>query len=363
VQRVAEITVQTALNNPELTFSQPILTWFAAHGRKDLPWQLNKTPYSVWISEIMLQQTQVKTVIPYYQKFMSRFPDILSLANAEQDEVLHHWTGLGYYARARNLQKAAQRIRDEFDGQFPQTLEDVMSLPGIGRSTAGAVLSLACDQHHSILDGNVKRVLARYFAIEGWPGNKRVEQQLWHYAEQLTPGKQTADYTQAMMDLGATLCSRSKPKCDSCPLQKNCLAFAQGRQSELPGKKPKTAIPVKNTVMIIPMWQGQILIYQRPPSGLWGGLWGFYEASDMDDVTRQKSALGITACQSTSLPAFRHTFSHFHLDIQPLILQLTDIPSAGVQDSKQLWYDLHAPQNIGLAAPTKKLLAICKGEL
>lgn len=363
MQSVAQITVSQDVNNPQISFSERVLAWFADHGRKDLPWQLNKTLYSVWVSEIMLQQTQVKTVIPFYQKFISRFPDITSLANAEQDEVLHLWTGLGYYARARNLQKAAQRIRDEFDGQFPQTLDEALSLPGIGRSTAGAVLALASGQHHSILDGNVKRVLARYFAIEGWPGNKRVEQQLWYYADELTPAKQTADYTQAMMDLGATVCSRSKPNCDSCPLQTNCLAFAQGRQSELPSKKPKTDIPVRTTVMLIPVWQGHVLIYQRPPSGLWGGLWGFYETQDKSNIQPQKDLLAIPECPSTFLPAFRHTFSHFHLDIQPVILQLTDKPRAGVQDSKQMWYDLHNPQNVGLAAPTQKLLAICKGEL
>ena len=345
------------------SFANRILSWFDSHGRKDLPWQQGKTPYSVWVSEIMLQQTQVKTVIPYYQKFMQRFPDILTLANAPQDEVLHHWTGLGYYARARNLQKAAQVIRDQYDGKFPQDINDVIALPGIGRSTAGAVLSLACAQHHSILDGNVKRVLARYFAVDGWPGKKDVEQTLWQYADSLTPNSRTGDYTQAMMDMGATICTRSKPKCDSCPLQQNCLAFAQGRQSELPGKKPKKDIPVRTTVMLIPMWQSQVLIYQRPPSGLWGGLWGFYEADSLDtlDATAQQLALG--QYTRLTLEPFRHTFSHFHLDIQPVILHLEQLSSSQVNEKQQIWYDLLKQPNVGLAAPTKKLLAVCKTQL
>ncbi|MBJ2136995.1 A/G-specific adenine glycosylase [Paraglaciecola chathamensis] len=345
------------------SFANRILSWFDSHGRKDLPWQQGKTPYSVWVSEIMLQQTQVKTVIPYYQKFMQRFPDILTLANAPQDEVLHHWTGLGYYARARNLQKAAQVIRDQYDGKFPQDINDVIALPGIGRSTAGAVLSLACAQHHSILDGNVKRVLARYFAVDGWPGKKDVEQALWQYADSLTPNSRTGDYTQAMMDMGATICTRSKPKCDSCPLQQNCLAFAQGRQSELPGKKPKKDIPVRTTVMLIPMWQSQVLIYQRPPSGLWGGLWGFYEADSLDklDATAQQLALG--QYTRLTLEPFRHTFSHFHLDIQPVILHLEQPSSSQVNEKQQIWYDLLKQPNVGLAAPTKKLLAVCKTQL
>ncbi|MGY0581376.1 MAG: A/G-specific adenine glycosylase [Paraglaciecola chathamensis] len=345
------------------SFANRILSWFDSHGRKDLPWQQGKTPYSVWVSEIMLQQTQVKTVIPYYQKFMQRFPDILTLANAPQDEVLHHWTGLGYYARARNLQKAAQVIRDQYDGKFPQDINDVIALPGVGRSTAGAVLSLACAQHHSILDGNVKRVLARYFAVDGWPGKKDVEQALWQYADSLTPNSRTGDYTQAMMDMGATICTRSKPKCDSCPLQQNCLAFAQGRQSELPGKKPKKDIPVRTTVMLIPMWQSQVLIYQRPPSGLWGGLWGFYEADSLDtlDATVQQLALG--QYTRLTLEPFRHTFSHFHLDIQPVILQLEQPSSSQVDEKQQIWYDLLKQPNVGLAAPTKRLLAVCKTQL
>lgn len=340
------------------SFSEKILAWFDQHGRKNLPWQLNKSPYTVWVSEIMLQQTQVKTVIPYYLAFMQRFPDVLSLANAPQDEVLHHWTGLGYYARARNLQKAAQIIRDEHNGVFPEQLEQLIALPGIGRSTAGAVLALACDQHQSILDGNVKRVLARYFAVDGWTGNKKIETELWQYAEQLTPKRRTADYTQAMMDMGATLCTRSKPKCDTCPLSTDCLAFVQGRQTELPHRKPKKDIPVKATVMLIPMWQKQLLIYKRPPSGLWGGLWGFYEVDSTEQIEQKATMLGFNDIQPQPLNPFRHTFSHFHLDIQPVVLHLKKQPTGQVMEDTQMWFDLTHPQNLGLAAPTKKLFSI-----
>ena len=347
----------SGLNSIKQLFNEKVLAWFDINGRKNLPWQLNKTPYTVWVSEIMLQQTQVKTVIPYYQAFMQRFPDILSLADAPQDEVLHHWTGLGYYARARNLQKSAQIIRGQYVGKFPEQLEQLIALPGIGRSTAAAILSLACGQHHSILDGNVKRVLARYFAVEGWPGNKKVETDLWQFADKLTPKARTADYTQAMMDMGATLCTRSKPKCDICPVQTDCLAFVQGRQTELPHKKPKKTIPVKSTFMLIPMWQKQLLIYKRPPAGLWGGLWGFYEVEHAEQIPEQALSLGLNDIQQQTLRPFRHTFSHFHLDIQPVILFLKQQPIARVMEDTQMWYNLSEPQNVGLAAPTKKLFS------
>lgn len=349
--------VQNTIKSTNKTFSEKILAWFDLHGRKNLPWQLNKTPYTVWVSEIMLQQTQVKTVIPYYLAFMQRFPDVLSLADAPQDEVLHHWTGLGYYARARNLQKAAQIIRDEHQGQFPEQLDLLIALPGIGRSTAGAILSLACGQHQSILDGNVKRVLTRYFAVEGWPSNKKVETELWLLADKLTPKHRTADYTQAMMDMGATLCTRSKPQCDLCPVYSDCLAFVQGRQAELPHKKPKKTIPVRSTIMLIPMWQKQLLIYKRPPAGLWGGLWGFHEVEHIEQIAERALSLGFDDIQQQPLTSFRHTFSHFHLDIQPVVLHLKQQPVGQIMEDTQMWFDLTQPQNVGLAAPTKKLFS------
>lgn len=349
--------------NPESTFSHKLLNWYHQHGRKDLPWQQDKTPYRVWVSEIMLQQTQVKTVIPFYQRFMQRFPNVTALADAPIDDVLHLWTGLGYYARARNLHKAAITIRDQFAGVFPDELESVMSLSGIGRSTAGAVLSIANGKHISILDGNVKRVLTRYFSVHGWPGTKSVEQQLWEYADQLTPAKDTGLYTQAIMDLGATLCTRSKPNCDACPLQTTCLAYAQGKQAELPTKKPKKAIPVRNTVMLLPMWQQQVLIYKRPDSGIWGGLFGLYEVDNVEEAKLKAASLNLGELYIEPLTEFRHTFSHFHLDIQPLLMHLKTPPVSGVQEQESLWYDLKSPANVGLAAPTIKLFSTLRKNL
>ncbi|GGD62100.1 A/G-specific adenine glycosylase [Lacimicrobium alkaliphilum] len=339
-------------------FSDNILQWFDQHGRKDLPWQLNKTAYSVWVSEIMLQQTQVNTVIPYYQRFMQRFPDIRHLAEAPQDDVLHHWTGLGYYARARNMHKAAQIICEQYQGHFPDTLEQVVALPGIGRSTAGAILSLALNQHHAILDGNVKRVLSRYRTIGGWPGEKAVEKRLWQLAQALTPATRVADYNQAMMDLGASLCSRSKPDCDACPVNTECKARLSNRQHEFPGRKPRKTLPEKHTVMLLPQWQGQVLLYKRPPSGLWGGLWGFYEVDTPQQVEPMADKLKLGEFETQQLNPFRHTFSHFHLHIQPLLLQLKSPPVAdAVREDQQLWYDLKQPANVGLAAPTSKLFS------
>ncbi|MDP5032626.1 A/G-specific adenine glycosylase [Paraglaciecola sp.] len=350
-------------NSDLATFAQRILSWFDKYGRKDLPWQRAKTAYSVWISEIMLQQTQVTTVIPYYQRFMQRFPDVLSLAEATEDDVLHHWTGLGYYARARNLHQAAKNIVELHAGTFPNTLELVMALPGIGRSTASAILSLAQGQHHSILDGNVKRVLGRYAAIEGWPGNKQIETQMWLLADKLTPAQRTADYNQAMMDMGATLCTRSSPACSRCPVSQDCQATMLGRPTDFPGKKPKKTTPVRSTLMVIPLWQNSALIYKRPSSGIWGGLWGFYQIDSLDQLEQQALTLGLENFSVKFLLPFRHTFSHFHLDIQPIVLLLSTAPKAqGVRENQDLWYDLGNPPALGLAAPTQQLLTTLREE-
>jgi A/G-specific adenine glycosylase len=372
------------MTKSEFSFSEQLLAWFDQHGRKDLPWQFNKSRYSVWISEIMLQQTQVSTVIPYFTTFMTKFPSIVDLANAQQDDVLHLWTGLGYYARARNLHKAAQKVRDEFDGVFPSDFDDVLSLPGIGRSTAAAILSLADNQAYVIADGNVKRVLARFFALEGWPSNKKVEDKVWELAESLKPNaklKRFDDYTQAIMDLGATLCKRSKPDCENCPVQSRCLAFAQGRQSELPHKKPKKTIPTKYTHMLIPFYQGSILMHKRPSTGIWGGLWGFYESDEAVDTLcalpdALSNKLGIQQAQFQPLESFTHTFSHFHLHISPILIAIegaiesaiesnsltskgllqVEEPQNNAQETKALWFDLSKPSKVGLAAPTLKIL-------
>lgn len=335
-------------------FSQAVLNWFDEHGRHDLPWQQNKTPYRVWVSEIMLQQTQVVTVIDYYQRFMQRFPDVQSLAAAEQDEVLHYWTGLGYYARARNLHKCAQTVVEEFNGTFPQTVEGLESLSGIGRSTAGAIASISMGKHASILDGNVKRVLSRFHGVEGWPGNKKVADEMWLIAERYTPAKRTGEYTQAMMDLGATLCTRSKPQCQICPLQAQCEAYALDRVKEFPFSKPKKEKPIKSTRMLMLEWDNRILLKQQPASGIWGGLWIF----PMMEVAQPMMEHELLNHEIQSIhegDVFRHTFSHYHLDIHPVHIKLAK-PMDMIGESKQLWYNLKQPDSVGLAAPVKKLL-------
>ena len=338
-------------------FQQHLLAWYDHHGRKDLPWQLHKTPYKVWISEIMLQQTQVATVIPYFNRFMERFSTVQTLADALTDEVMHYWSGLGYYARARNLHRAAQLIRDQHGGNFPETFADVQALPGIGRSTAGAILSLSCGQHHAILDGNVKRVLARYFMIEGWPGATSVADTLWQKAEQLTPAKRCTDYNQAMMDLGATLCTRSRPQCTRCPVQKDCAAHETGRQAEYPGRKPKKAMPVKQTAMLMMLnAQQEVLLERRPPTGIWGGLLGFPELSLQQSTQHWcKKELGIAVTQQQVWPVQRHTFSHFHLDITPIVVHAQTPGNRVMDDTRWVWYKGDSTTG-GLAAPVKRLL-------
>jgi len=254
-----------------------LLAWFDTHGRHDLPWQHPRTPYRVWISEIMLQQTQVSTVVPYFERFLQRFPDVHSLAAAAQDDVLALWSGLGYYARARNLHRAAQHIVERHDGKFPTTLEAWLALPGIGRSTAGAILAQAFEQRQPILDGNVRRVLARYHAIDGWPGDRAVQDQLWKRAEAATPHRRIADYTQAIMDLGATVCTRT-PRCNQCPLSTGCGAHRLGRTADFPGRRPRKTLPVRLTAMLVLRDEnGRILLVRRPPTGIWGGLWSLPE--------------------------------------------------------------------------------------
>jgi A/G-specific adenine glycosylase len=296
-------------------FSDKLLSWFDHHGRKHLPWQQNQTPYRVWLSEIMLQQTQVATVIPYYERFTQRFPDVASLASAEEDEVLHLWTGLGYYARARNLQKAAKQLVQEHNGEFPAGLDQLQNLPGIGRSTAGAIMALAFKLPATILDGNVKRVLARCYAVDGWPGQTQVSNKLWAIAEELSPDTRIADYTQAIMDMGATLCTRSKPKCEICPFSNECIAYRDDRIKELPGKKPKKAMPIRNTQMlVVSNSNGELLLQRRPSQGLWGGLWSFPECDDQE-VHLRLEGLQILESQISKIEhqtPFRHTFTHFH---------------------------------------------------
>jgi len=342
-------------------FAENIVTWYHKQGRKHLPWQQQKTPYSVWISEIMLQQTQVATVIPYYERFMASFPTINALANADEDTVLHHWTGLGYYARARNLHKSAKIIATEYNGIFPSNIEQVIALPGIGRSTAGAILSLSLNQHHPILDGNVKRVLARSYLVEGYNGLSKFDKALWQLSEVLTPAQETASFNQAMMDIGATVCTRSKPQCTLCPVERSCLAKASEQQSLFPQKKPKKKIPEKSTIMVIPRVANErsnkVLMHKRPPTGIWGGLWCFYEISDKSELDTLLASLNLAGSTQHILDEFRHTFSHFHLDITPLIIDCVETKSQEINEpSQQRWYDLSTNESVGLAASTEKLL-------
>ena len=337
-------------------FANRILAWFDVHGRKDLPWQQPQDPYRTWVSEIMLQQTQVQTVIPYFERFMQRFPDVRALANAAQDEVLQHWSGLGYYARARNLHRAARIIRDEHDGAFPDNLEAVMALPGIGRSTAGAILSLAFDQRHPILDGNVKRVLARHEAIGGWPGQTAVANRLWEIAERHTPHARVADYTQAIMDLGATLCTRSSPACERCPVATGCVALSSGSVTELPGRKPKKDKPLKRTTMVLASHNGHVYLERRPESGIWGGLWSLPEVNDSGVEEWCRDRLDSEPRELESWQVLRHSFSHYDLDILPILVRIAS-PLSKVADCEDArWHQLDDNLPGGIAAPVSKLI-------
>lgn len=351
-------------NKPNLQISKRLLAWYDQHGRHNLPWQSKEQSglktdgvYKVWLSEIMLQQTQVVTVIPYFERFVGCFPTIEALAAASQDEVLHNWTGLGYYARARNLHKAAQIITSEHHGHFPDDFDAVLALPGIGRSTAGAILAQAFGQRHAILDGNVKRVLARLHCVEGWPGNKQVENQLWEYAEAYTPQQRLADYTQAIMDLGATLCKRGKPDCAHCPLQAQCQAYTKGRQADFPTRKLKKTLPVKSTQMLMLFQQQTCLLEQRPPTGIWGSLWSFPECpTGQNPAQFAKTQFNLKLENCIRLPTLRHTFSHFHLDIEPVLAQVSQLADRVMDSEALVWYNTHSPDNRGLPAPVVKLL-------
>jgi A/G-specific adenine glycosylase len=344
------------LKAPQELIAPRLLAWHAKAGRHDLPWQKERSAYRVWISEVMLQQTQVATVIPYFERFMQRFPDVRALADAPPDEVLHLWTGLGYYARARNLHRAAQLVRDRHDGRFPQDLDSVMELPGIGRSTAGAILAISSDARHSILDGNVKRVLARFYAIDGPPDEQAALEQLWRLADGNTPEENVATYTQAIMDLGATVCPRANPRCDVCPIAPDCRARIEGRQGELPAPKRKRAPRKRRTsVMLVARRASEVLLVQRPPSGIWGGLWCLpefehHEAAAMYAANTLASATLVRA----PLPDIEHSFTHFDLVITPVVA--TCGGDAHVREGNTLWYDLARPARVGLPAPIKTLL-------
>lgn len=337
-------------------FSNAVLKWYEQYGRKTLPWQIEKSSYHVWLSEVMLQQTQVATVIPYFNRFIKHFPKITDLAHAPIDDVLHLWTGLGYYARARNLHKAAKMVTDKFKGHFPTLFDDVVALPGVGRSTAGAILSLSQNQHYPILDGNVKRVLTRFFAVEGWPGNKNIENRLWQLSEQVTPKHEVAKFNQAMMDIGAMVCTRTKPKCNLCPLQSDCIANQTDSWQQYPTKKPKTAIPEKSAYFLMLEYNQCIWLEKRPPSGIWGGLYCPPQFATKQALINWLNDCGIQTTPPQQLISFRHTFSHFHLDIIPIHCIMVNNTKC-LDESNGYWYNLTAENaKIGLATPIYNLL-------
>ena len=381
------------------TFATRLLHWYDRHGRRNLPWQGGDDAYPIWVAEIMLQQTQVATVLPYYRKFMAQFPSLSALADCDVDALLHCWSGLGYYARARNLRLAARRIMDKHDGKFPTEFADVLALPGIGRSTAGAILSFAYSQRHAILDGNVKRVLTRYFALTEPLGVAKTETKLWCIADELTPTARVADYNQAIMDLGATVCTRAKPRCESCPVGDDCVAYRRGETDAYPVRKAKATVRVKRAVvmLIVRNRRGELLLVKRPPVGIWGGLWSLPEYDDDgygygtattvmvtvtvvttttdgngygDDgdgngrgnrnrqriKTRFQKQFGITIKPAAPLPKFRHSFTHFDLEIRPLPATVTATTERIMDDANCLWYSPKSPAKIGLPTAVKRIL-------
>jgi A/G-specific adenine glycosylase len=334
-----------------------LIDWHAREGRHDLPWQQDRTPYRVWVSEIMLQQTQVSTVLPYYQRFMQRFPDGVALANAPLDDVLHLWSGLGYYARARNMHRAAVRVRDEFAGEFPQTFDELASLPGIGRSTAGAILSLSTGQRFPILDGNVKRVLSRYYAVQPAANQRAHADKLWQLSDKCTPADDVSVYTQAIMDLGATVCTRRKPLCSYCPIAPACIARRTGRQHEFPAPRQMKPRRARHVFMLIAMREdGGVFLERRPESGIWGGLWCLPEF-DSESAARAFATQTLldAAVEPQPLELIEHAFTHFDLAITPLLTRCAG-PAGVMDEPRSLWYNPRDPESVGLPAPIKTLL-------
>lgn len=336
-------------------FGAEVVAWQRVHGRNDLPWQNTRDPYAIWVSEIMLQQTQVSTVIPYYRRFMARFPDAAALAAAPLEDVLEHWSGLGYYSRARNLHRAAEVIRDEHGGRFPETTEAVACLPGIGRSTAAAIVVFAYGGRHAILDGNVKRVLARYCGVAGYPGDKRVADALWHAAERLLPESGVESYTQGLMDLGATICTRRRPLCLTCPASPGCVARAEGRVETLPSPRPKKVLPHRSTVMLVLEHAGALLLEKRPPTGIWGGLWSFPEVCAGDDIAGIcAQRFGAHVDRVECLPDVEHGFTHFGLTISPQRLRVHTLEPRAAEAQYQ-WLAIGKVKDAAIPAPVRRI--------
>ncbi|WP_187628726.1 A/G-specific adenine glycosylase [Paraburkholderia sp. UCT31] len=353
---------------PMPEFSARLVAWQRQHGRHDLPWQNTRDPYRIWLSEIMLQQTQVSTVIPYYAKFLARFPDVAALAAAPSDDVMALWAGLGYYTRARNLQRCAQVVVEQHGGAFPASVDELAELPGIGRSTAAAIASFAFGARATILDGNVKRVLARVFGVEGFPGEKKVENAMWTLAESLLPSNasnaEVSGYTQGLMDFGATLCVRGKPDCSRCPFAPDCVANVTGRQRELPTARPKKAVPTRRTWMLLLRDGNAVMLERRPPSGIWGGLWSLPEAADEASLAERARAFGGDG-EVSALASFSHVFTHFKLDIEPRLAEFDRGVGAlaALNDADTAWVALSDLDSFGVPAPVRKLLASLHGSL
>lgn len=342
-------------------FAQRLIEWQRHHGRHDLPWQGGRDPYRVWLSEIMLQQTQVSTVIPYYARFVGRFPDVAALAAAPVDEVMALWSGLGYYARARNLHRAAQQVMSEHGGRFPRHSSAIVTLPGIGRSTAAAIAAFCSDERAAILDGNVKRVLCRVFGVDGFPGEKAIETRLWALAESLLPDTGVGTYIQAQMDLGATVCTRGKPACQRCPLAEECVARLSDRIAELPTARPRKTVPRRSVQVAVIVSGGAVLLERRPPSGIWGGLLTLPEVpeNDPDIAIWAAVTLGTVGTPASPLAPLTHTFTHFVLDMQPWLIELTAQPP-GAEESGRVWLDLDQTDDAALPTPVRRILVQLK---
>ena len=341
----------------EPEFASDIIAWQRRAGRHDLPWQKVSDPYRVWLSEIMLQQTQVNAVVPYFERFLKRFPTLQHLADATEDDVLAVWSGLGYYARARNLHRAARHIVQAHQGKLPERFDDIVALPGVGRSTAGAIAVFAFGERQPILDGNVKRVFARYFGIEGYPGVKSVADRLWDLADQLLPPRNVQAYTQGLMDLGAQVCTRSRPRCDACPLAQRCMARSQGRIDVLPTPRPKKARPQRSTVMLLIEHGGRLMMEKRPATGVWGGLWSFPEIDAADNVLHIcRSQFGTDVHAIDQMAPIEHGFTHFSLTIAPLLCRAEQRQSC-VEMPGRAWVGLDEAMRYPIPVPVRKLVS------
>ena len=334
-----------------------LITWQACAGRHDLPWQQTRDPYRVWLSEIMLQQTQVSTVIPYYARFLASFPDVAALAAAPMDDVLAHWAGLGYYARARNLHRCAQQIVAVHGGKFPKTALELAELPGIGRSTAAAIAAFCFGERAAILDGNVKRVLCRVFGIEGFPGATAVDRKLWQLAERLLPEAGIEAYTQGLMDLGATLCTRGMPNCPACPFAENCEARRSGRQRDLPQPRPRASLPERSASFILISDGQHLLLERRPPSGLWGGLLVPPEGEIHTVLARH----AVIPVEIQELEPLKHSFTHFRLTLQPVLCRVG--PWHPVAEPGREWLPLCQAVDAGVPTPIRKLIKLAASAL